>query len=90
MKRKGIKKLGLCLAAVLVCAQISFVSLAYFDRGDVKVRLGKSSVSLEAGESESVTVSISPSSDRQLPGGIFIGKENKRWCISTSLSATTS
>lgn len=68
MKRKGIKKLGLCLAAVLVCAQISFVSLAYFDRGDVKVRIGKSSVSLEAGESESVTVSISPSSDRQLPG----------------------
>ena len=68
MKRKGIKKLGLCLAAVLVCTQISFVSLAYFDRGDVKVRIGKSSVSLEAGESENVTVSISPSSDRQLPG----------------------
>ncbi len=68
MKRKWIKKLSLCLAAALACSQIAFVSMAYFDRGDVKVKIGKSSVSMEAGDSETVTVSISPSSDRQLPG----------------------
>ncbi len=56
------------LTAVFICGYASFGSQAYFDRGTVKVSLGKTSISLKQKETEKVTVSLSPKSDRQLPG----------------------
>ncbi|MCU6761530.1 Uncharacterised protein [uncultured Roseburia sp.] len=67
-KKRWIRNISLVLAVILVCAQTSFLSSAYFDRGTVKVSLGRTSVSLKQKESESVTVSLSPKSDKQLPG----------------------
>lgn len=66
--KKWIRSISFVLAVVFVCTQTSFLSSAYFDRGTVKMSLGKTSVSLKQKESESVTVSLSPKSDKQLPG----------------------
>ena len=52
------------LAACLHPAQ----AWAYFDRGEVEVSLGTSSLELDAGESSSVTVAFTPSSDEQTEG----------------------
>lgn len=62
------KKTGIILAAVLIWVQCSVPAQAYFERGNVTVSVGKQSVTLEQGNSESVSVTLSPGSDRQLPG----------------------
>lgn len=59
------------LAYLLIGAMIIMnhsVSLAYFERGNVGVSVGKQSVVLEQGKSEAVSVSFSPAQSNQLPG----------------------
>lgn len=66
--KRSLRKVAVLMAAILVCMQCSFVSFAYFERGNVTVKAGKQSVSLEPGASENISVSFTPSSSSQLPG----------------------
>ena len=56
------------LIAVMFIMQCTALSYAYFQRGNVNISAGKQSVTLSRGDSENVSVNISPSSDSQLPG----------------------
>ena len=58
----------LLLLALAIVLSAGMPAQAYFHRGDVDVSLGRSSVAIRQGGSETVSVSFSPSSDRQLPG----------------------
>ena len=68
MKIRKIKLIGMLCLIGLIIGSWSMTAHAYFDRGPVEVSLGHSSVSLKEGESVSVSVKLSPSSSRQLPG----------------------
>ena len=66
-----MKKIRTLIIPILVIVFIltgTISTSAYFDRGTVGVSLGASSVSIEAGSGQSVSVSFSPSSSDQLPG----------------------
>ena len=67
-KQKRVLKVGVLLAVLALCMQVTMPAFAYFQRGDVKIKAGKQSVSLEQGGSESVSVTLTPSSSQQLPG----------------------
>ena len=54
--------------AVLLTVMSGNVSLAYFDRGAVGVSVGKKNVTLEQGQSETISVTFSPAQSSQLPG----------------------
>ncbi len=59
----------LAVALVMACCfGFSVNSYAYWFFGTVGVNLGKTSVSLTSGQSETVSVSLSPASSDQLPG----------------------
>lgn len=63
------RKLCLVLAAGMVWVTAAAVpSFAYFNRGSVMLSLGQSKVTLAAGASASVSVSIDPIREDQLPG----------------------
>lgn len=64
LRRSLILMVTIVVAGVMTCVD----SFAYFQRGNVNVYVGRSSVSLTQGSSVSVSVSFSPSSSRQLPG----------------------
>ena len=68
MRNKIRKVLSVCLLACLIAGTGSMESKAYFQRGPVNVSVGKSSVSIKQGQSETVSVSFSPSKSSQLPG----------------------
>lgn len=55
--KKNIRRISVLMVAVLICMQCSFVSFAYFQRGNVTVKAGKQSVTVEQGGSENVSVS---------------------------------
>ena len=63
---------GIIAAAVVGTMSVTGVGnstvQAYFNRGTVGVSVGKGSVSVEAGSNTSVSVSLTPASDSQLPG----------------------
>lgn len=67
-KHKRVLKVSVLLAVLALCMQVTMPAFAYFQRGDVKIKAGKQSVSLEQGGSESVSVTLTPSSSQQLPG----------------------
>ncbi|MCD8221941.1 MAG: hypothetical protein LUD07_07095, partial [Clostridiales bacterium] len=67
-RKRLLGGLAVCIAAVFVIIQCSDVAYAYFNRGTVTMTLGKSSVSVAEGSSESFSVAFSPASDDQLPG----------------------
>lgn len=56
------------VALVLMFTMTATNAWAYFDRGPVKVNAAQSNVSVAVGKSITVSVSTSPSSDKQLPG----------------------
>ncbi|MCF0120171.1 MAG: hypothetical protein HUJ65_00915, partial [Oscillospiraceae bacterium] len=66
----NIKKLFAFLAVCIVIVSAASLqpATAYFNRGAVGISAGMSSVSLEAGQSISVSVDLSPASEDQLPG----------------------
>ena len=68
IKKKTRIVISALLLTVLIGMCFDQTAWAYFDRGPVGVSVGKSSVTLEVGQSESVSVSFSPSSSSQLPG----------------------
>lgn len=59
--------MALALVASL-CAVPAGQAFAYFDRGSVEVSLGSTGVELRAGDTASVTVSITPASEQQTEG----------------------
>lgn len=65
-KRKKLLAL-LCAAALMQCL-FTVPSFAYFNRGTVSMQLGQSSINLAAGKSASVSVTIDPIKEQQLPG----------------------
>ena len=67
-KHKRVLKAGVLLAVLALCMQMTMPAFAYFQRGDVKIKAGKQNVTLEQGGSESVSVTLTPSSSQQLPG----------------------
>lgn len=67
MNRKK-KSLFAFLATVLMFAVMATSAFGYFDRGPVKVTAAQNNVSVVAGKSVTVSISTSPSSDKQLPG----------------------
>lgn len=69
MRRKTGKKIIsiLCMAALFQCL-MTVSAFAYFNRGAVSMQVGQSSVSLQAGRSVSVSVSVNPIKEQQLPG----------------------
>ncbi len=60
-----IVTLAITMAFLLSCA---VSALAYFDRGPVTVTVGQSAVTVEQGGEVTVSVTVTPSSDSQLPG----------------------
>ncbi|MDR1068662.1 MAG: hypothetical protein LBL36_05400 [Clostridiales Family XIII bacterium] len=58
----------LIVTAIVAVFAISGSAYAYFDRGQVGISPSQSSVSLNAGESRTVSVSLNPASDKQTPG----------------------
>ena len=66
--KKRIRTAGAVILAgiVICCCQTS--AFAYFDRGDISVSTGQKKVTLTQGESTNVSVTLSPSSSKQLPG----------------------
>ncbi|MGN0295320.1 MAG: hypothetical protein ACI4D3_15085 [Lachnospiraceae bacterium] len=68
MKRKKMKVFAAWILVCLIVVSGSIETKAYFDRGPVNVSVGKSSVSIRQGQSETVSVSFSPSKSSQLPG----------------------
>lgn len=56
----------LLAAALALCTPLQ--ALAYFNKGSVEVTLGATELSLEAGKTASVTVTLDPASDEQLDG----------------------
>ena len=61
------------VTCILLLLSLCFVitaekAYAYFDRGTVGVSVGQSSVSVTTGSSATVSVSLSPATDSQLPG----------------------
>jgi hypothetical protein len=68
MKKKKFKLFVMMLSTVMILILSPNETKAYFNRGNVKVSLGQSSLLLEEGQSGTVSVSITPSSDSQLPG----------------------
>lgn len=67
-KQKRVLKVGVLLAVLALCMQVTMPAFAYFQRGDVKIKAGKQSISLEQGGSENVSITLTPSSSDQLPG----------------------
>lgn len=68
-RKKGKRRMAVLLAAALMMiTAISFQSDAYFNRGTVSVSLGQSSIAMTAGSTASVSVSIDPLKQDQLPG----------------------
>lgn len=57
----------ICITVLFQCL-LTVSSFAYFNRGAVSMQLGQSSVSLQAGKSTSVSVSVNPIKEQQLPG----------------------
>jgi hypothetical protein len=68
MGSKKLKITCLLAAAIVTIFSVSGSADAYFDRGQVGISLGQSSVSVNAGESRTVSVSLNPASDKQTPG----------------------
>ena len=66
--KKRSKRLIVAVMTALLVIQCATPAYAYFQRGSVNISVGRSSVTLNQGGSESVSVSMSPSSDSQLPG----------------------
>jgi hypothetical protein len=59
---------ALALAALLVLGVMPQSAFAYFNRGAVSVELGSQAVEVAAGQTTSVSVAITPSSDNQTEG----------------------
>lgn len=57
----------ICIAALFQCLT-AVPSFAYFNRGTVSMQLGQTSVSVQEGKSVSVSVSVDPIKEQQLPG----------------------
>ena len=69
-KRTDFKR-SICIAAAALMIWLtaaSVPSLAYFNRGAVQISLSQTSVSLDQGASASVSVTIDPIKEDQLPG----------------------
>ncbi len=66
--KMGKKAVSILCAAALFQCLLTVSSFAYFNRGTVSMQLGQSSVSLQAGKSVSVSVSVDPIREQQLPG----------------------
>ena len=68
-KRSFKRKICIMLAASMIWLTASAVpSLAYFNRGAVQISLSQTSLSLDKGASASVSVTIDPIKEDQLPG----------------------
>ncbi len=69
-KRKNFKrKICIAVAASMLWLTVAAVpSLAYFNRGAVQISLSQTSLSLDQGASASVSVTIDPIKEDQLPG----------------------
>lgn len=65
MKKKIIPVV--CIVLLLECI-MTVPSFAYFNRGAVSMQLGQTSVSVQEGKSVSVSVTVNPISEQQLPG----------------------
>lgn len=74
MKKKGIqwkrkgKVLAALIACMVLCLGMTSNAWAYFNRGTVGISTGQKTVSVAAGSSTTVSVSLSPASDRQTEG----------------------
>lgn len=68
MKRNLFRTAAVVMAALMIQLAMAGSSFAYFNRGTVALTLGQSSVSLAAGSTVSVSVSIDPIKEDQLPG----------------------
>lgn len=66
--KRILRNISIVLAAIFICTQCSVTALAYFDRGNVSISAGKQSVTLEQGNSEKISITLSPASSSQLPG----------------------
>ena len=58
---------AVCVAVLFSCL-FTVPSFAYFNRGAVTMQLGQTSVSVAEGKSVSVSVTVNPISEQQLPG----------------------
>ncbi len=58
---------AVCVAVLFSCL-FTVPSFAYFNRGTVTMQLGQTSVSVAEGRSVSVSVTVNPISEQQLPG----------------------
>ena len=66
--RGRVAAAALLLAVALAASMVPAQAFAYFDRGSVSVALGTQQVQVQAGETASVTVGITPASDDQTEG----------------------
>lgn len=57
----------ICIALLLQCI-VTVPSFAYFNRGTVSMQLGQTNVSIPEGKSVSVSVTVDPIKEQQLPG----------------------
>lgn len=69
-KAKGVRSMcaALLAACVLAVGLAPMQAFAYFNRGAVGVTLGTQAVEVAAGQTSSITVSITPASDEQTEG----------------------
>lgn len=74
MKKKGLrgkragKVLVTLIACMVLCLGMTSNAWAYFNRGTVGISAGQKTVSVTAGSSATVSISLSPASDRQTEG----------------------